>query len=225
VVTSWVGLALSSVIDTSVLGVVFAHQWKRGLCPHALQILLSELTKSCELDLDCSRSAVLSLAHRLQFLVAKVLTALMGLPYQMMLQVVPLCWLTGDGFASWNWAAKSLAHEPIFSPNLTSVWTSLKHCCILALNFCCVFLVHVLPVLLHLTSWTAVDSCTCCCSHRHCFLQFCNCSAEVKSLGMEVKPTVSFLDRSPWKISLRLVNLWQDIDTLNHWRLNLSLMD
>jgi len=34
----------------------------------------------------------------------------------------------------------------------------------------------------------------------------------------------SFLDRSPWKISLRLVNLWYDSDTVSHWRLNLSLM-
>jgi len=52
-----------------------------------------------------------------------------------------------------------------------------------------------------------LNSCTCCCGHRHHFLQFCSCRAEVQSLGMEVKPTVSFLDGSPWKISLRLANL------------------
>jgi len=35
--------------------------------------------------------------------------------------------------------------------------------------------------------------------------------------------TVSFTDKSPWKISLMLVNQWRDMDTLNHWRSNLSL--
>jgi len=37
-----------------------------------------ELIRSCGLDLDCLRIAILSLAHKAQFLVAKVLTTLIG---------------------------------------------------------------------------------------------------------------------------------------------------
>jgi len=44
------------------------------------------------------------------------------------------------------------------------------------------------------------------------------------SESLEIRLTVNFLDKSPWKISPRLVNLWQDMETLNHWGLNLSLM-
>jgi len=102
-------------------------------------------------------NCILSLAHKAQFLVAKVLTTLIGLPCQMMLQIVPSCWLNGDRFASWNWVAKRLAHESDFSPSLTSFGTSLKCCCIPALNFCCVFPVHNFPVSLNLTLWTAVE--------------------------------------------------------------------
>jgi len=45
----------------------------------------------------------------------------------------------GDGFVSWNWVAKCLGCVSDCSPSLTSFWTSLKCCCILAFNFCCVF--------------------------------------------------------------------------------------
>ena len=105
VVTSCVGLALLSLIDSSVLGVVcFTYSWKCGLLVslQAPQISLLELIRSCGLDLDCLRTAILSLAHSVQFLVAKVLTTLMGLPCQMMQQVIPPRWLTGDEFVSWN---------------------------------------------------------------------------------------------------------------------------
>jgi len=61
-----------------------------------------ELIRSCGFDLDCFRIAILSLAHRVQFVVAKVLTTLIGLPCQMMLQVIPPHWLAGDGLVSWN---------------------------------------------------------------------------------------------------------------------------
>jgi len=81
--------------------------------------LLLELIRSCGLDLDCLRIAILSLAHKAQFLVAKVLTTLIRLPCQMMLQVIPPRWLAGDGFVSWNSVAKCLVYESDFSPNLT----------------------------------------------------------------------------------------------------------
>jgi len=69
--TSCAELTLSSLIDSSVLGVVcFAHPWKCGLCLHAPCISLSEQIRSCWLDLDWLRIAILSLAHRAQFLVA-----------------------------------------------------------------------------------------------------------------------------------------------------------
>jgi len=127
VVTLCVGLALLSLIDSSALGVVcFTHLWKCGLCPHAPQISMSELTRSCGLDLDCFRIASLSLAHMAQFLVAKDLTGLIGLPCQMMLQVIPPRWLVGDRLASQKWVAKCLAHKSDFLPSLTSFWTSLK---------------------------------------------------------------------------------------------------
>jgi len=47
----------------------------------------------------------------LQFLVTNVLTTLVarGLPCQVMLQVLPPRWLTGEGFVSWNCVAKCLA--------------------------------------------------------------------------------------------------------------------
>jgi len=68
VVCQW--LALSSLIDSSALGLVcFACPWERALC---LQLL--ELTRCCGLDLDCLRIAILSLAHRAQFLVAKAVS-------------------------------------------------------------------------------------------------------------------------------------------------------
>jgi len=308
---SCVGLALLSLIDSSVLGVVcFACLWKCGLCLQALQISLSESMRSCGLDLNCLRIAILSLAHMAQFLAAKVLTTLIGLPCLMMLhctksyrpfelfvnancelwnevkmnatfkrgsardprcsplsaemndasawrigvpvvqfvmtlccndssccaiqnktssrhhwegatcshhstqalglghcperpssllvknwasgnwsralksaasvheswmnescvrmlhacpilgiatwQVFPPRWLTGDRFASRNWVAKCLVHGSNFSPSLTSFWTSLKRCCILASNCCCVFSMHAFPVLLHLTLQTVV---------------------------------------------------------------------
>jgi len=99
VVTSCVGLTHSSLIDSSALGVVcFAHLWKRGLCLQALQTSLTELMRSCGLDLDCFRIAILSSAHMVQFLAAKVLTALIGLPCQMALQVTPPRWWLGT-----NW--------------------------------------------------------------------------------------------------------------------------
>jgi len=144
VVTLCVGLALSSLIDSSLMGVVcFAHLWKCGLCPQAPQISLLELTRSCGLDLDCLRISSLSLAHGAQFLVANVLTTLIGLPCQMMLQVVPSHWLVGEGLVSWNWVAKCLAWESDFSPSLTSFWTSSKCCCILFLELLlCVSYVH-----------------------------------------------------------------------------------
>jgi len=136
VVTSRVGLTLSSLIDSSASGLVcFTCMCKRGLCLQVSQILLLELRRSCRLDLDCLTIAILSLAHRAQFLVAKVLTALIGLPCQMTLQVIPPFWLTGGGFASWNCVAKHLEHGSDFLPSLTSFWTSLKCCCILALSF------------------------------------------------------------------------------------------
>ena len=88
VVTSCVGLALSSLIGSSVLGIVcITHLGKQGLCLHAPQISLSELTSSCGLDLDCLRIAILSLAHMTQFFAVNVLTALIGLPCKMMLRV------------------------------------------------------------------------------------------------------------------------------------------
>ena len=60
-----------SALHTSVV--------ESGLCPHARCILC------CWLDFDCFRIAVLSLAHKAQLLVAKVLatSALMGLPWQL----------------------------------------------------------------------------------------------------------------------------------------------
>jgi len=89
-----VGLALSPLIDSSVLGMVcFTHPWKCGLCPQAPQLSLSELMRSCGSDMDCSRTAILSLTS--------VLTALVGLHCQMMVHVFPPCWLPGDGFVSW----------------------------------------------------------------------------------------------------------------------------
>jgi len=158
VVTSCVGLTLSSLIETSTLGVVcFMHLWNCGLCLHALVILLLELTAwSCGLDLDCFRIVVLSLAHRAQFLVAKVLTTLMGLPCQTMLQVIPSHWLVRDRFVSFDCVSKWLVDESDFLPSLTSFGTSMKWCTIL-LNFCWVFPMHAFPVLLHLTLWTAVE--------------------------------------------------------------------
>ena len=44
-------------------------------------------TRSCGSDADFQRIAILSLVHREQFLAAKVLTTLIGLPCQMMLQI------------------------------------------------------------------------------------------------------------------------------------------
>jgi len=156
VATLCVGLALSSLIDSSVTGVVcFTCLWKCGLCPQAAKISLLELIRSCELDVDCLRVAIFSSAHRAQFLAVKALTALIGLPCQMMLQVIPSPWLTGEGFVSQNWVAKCLAHASNFLSSLTSFWTSLKCCCILALNFCSVLPMCTFPVLLHLTLWTA----------------------------------------------------------------------
>jgi len=102
--------------------------------------------------LDCLRIASLSLAHTAQFLVAKVLTALIGSTCQMMLQVVPPRWLTCDGFVSWNWVAKCLVHASHFSLSLTSFWTSLKCCCIVFPAG-----MHAFPVLLHLTLQTVVE--------------------------------------------------------------------
>jgi len=198
--------------------VCFMCLWKRGLCPQALQISLLELTRNCVLDLHCLRIASLSLAHRAQLLVAK------GLPCQMMLQVVPPRLLVGDGFVSQNWVAKCFAHESDFSPSLTSFWTSLKCCCILFLNFCCVFPMLTFPVLLPLALQTAVE-------FLHMLLWPQLPFPPVLQLqgrgqkSWDVSPTVSFLERSHWKTSLRLVNLWWDMKTLNHWRLNLSLMD
>lgn len=52
------------------------------------------------LDLDCFRNAVISLAHRTQFFVAK----------DVMLQVIPLHWVFGEGIISGNWVAKCLAY-------------------------------------------------------------------------------------------------------------------
>jgi len=87
--TSCVGLALLSLIDSSVLGVVCfaAEACGNVVCVHT-HISLLEVTRSCLLDLDCLRIAILSLGHRAQFLEAKVLTALIVFPCQMMLQVV-----------------------------------------------------------------------------------------------------------------------------------------
>jgi len=103
VAASCVGLALSPLTDSPASGVVcFACPWKRCLCLQAPWILLFELTRSCGLDLDCFRIASLSLAHRAQFLVAKVLPALTGSPCQMMLQLVSQRWLVGDGLMSQN---------------------------------------------------------------------------------------------------------------------------
>jgi len=143
-VTLCVELPLLSLIDSSVMGVVcFTHLWKRGLPLQTPQILLLELIRSCGLDLDCLRVAAVFGSN--------FLTALIGLSCQMVLQVIPPRCLTGDGFAQWNWVAKHLACASDFSPSLTSFWTSLKCCCILALTFCCV----------------------------HQFLQFCSCRAKV----------------------------------------------
>jgi len=109
------------LVDSSVLGVVcFVHLWKRGLCPHAPWGSLSDLIGNCGLDLDWLGIAILSLAHRAQFLVAKVLTTVSGLPCQMMLQVVHSHWLNGDGLLSWNWAAQCLTHQSDFLLSLTS---------------------------------------------------------------------------------------------------------
>jgi len=110
-VTTWcVGMSFSSLIDSSVLGVVcFACLWKCGLCLQAPSILLSELTRSCRLNLDCLRIAIPPLAHKQQFLVTKVLTTVIGFPCQMMLQVVSPDCLTGGGFAQWNCVAKCFA--------------------------------------------------------------------------------------------------------------------
>jgi len=145
----WAGSFVIDWPDSSVLGVVcFAHLWKPGMCLQPLEISLLELTRTCGLDLDCLRIAILSLAHMTQFLVANVLTALIGLSCQMMLQVIPLCWLNGDRLVSWNWVAKCLECESDFSPSLTSFWTSLKCFCILALNFVVCF-----PCVLFLCCW------------------------------------------------------------------------
>jgi len=124
VATSCVGLTLLSLIDSSVMGVAwFACLWKWGLHPQAPQILLLELIRRCGLDLDFLRIVIFFLAHRAWFLAANVLTALMWLPCQVMMQVVPPRWLTGEGFVSWNWVVKCLAYESDFSPSLTSFWT------------------------------------------------------------------------------------------------------
>ena len=109
--------------------VCFACLWKHGLCPHTPYILLLELRRSCGLDLDCLRIVILSLAHRAQSLVSIFLNTLIVLPCQMMLKVIPLRWLAGEGIAFWNRAAKCLACQSDFSTNLTSFWASLK-CCI-----------------------------------------------------------------------------------------------
>ena len=79
------------------------HVYGNVACVHrqrAPQIPLSELMGSCVMDLDCSRIAILSLAHRAKFLAVKVLTTLIGLPCQMMQQVIPPRWLAVDAFMS-----------------------------------------------------------------------------------------------------------------------------
>jgi len=154
VVTSCVGLALLSLIDLSVLGVVcFTCSWKRGVLVslQAPQISLWELTRSCGLDLDCLRTAILSLAHSAQFLVAKVLTTLIrriALPddaagYSSTLVDwgrICIMELSCKRFCAWIW----------FLAKFDKFWTSLKCYCILALNFCWVFPTCAFPVLLHL---------------------------------------------------------------------------
>jgi len=84
VVTLGVGLALSSLIDSLALRpICFVCMWNRGLCLHEPPISLLALLRSCRLGLDCFRIAALCLVHKVQFFVANVLTALMGVPCQM----------------------------------------------------------------------------------------------------------------------------------------------
>ena len=119
------------------MGVVcFACLWKRGLCLHVPQISLLELTMSCD-DLDCSRIAFLSLAHKACLLAANIFAVLMSLPCQMMLQAIDPLWLIGEGFA---W------HET--SSNVVAFWLW---------TFVRWFLLKTFRVLLCLTLWTAVE--------------------------------------------------------------------
>jgi len=76
----------------------------------------SGLFKNCN-SLFCTQGADFGTA-------ANILTARIGRPCLMTLQVVPPCWLIGDGFVSWNWVAKCSAHESEFLPSLTSFWTA-----------------------------------------------------------------------------------------------------
>jgi len=94
---------------------------------------LLELTTSCGLDLNCFGIAFFSLAHSAQFLVANVLTTLIGLPCQMTLQVIPSCWLVGDRVLSQNWVAKSLACDELL--DFTNVLLHALFDCLLGFSY------------------------------------------------------------------------------------------
>jgi len=85
-------------------------------------------------------------------------------------------------------------------------------CCVLSLNFCCVFSVHVSGCSCIQICRLLLSSCKGSCSIKHQFFLFFICKV------------LSFLDGSLWKIHLRLVKLWWGTSALVHWRVNLSLM-
>ena len=124
--------------------------------------------------------------------------------------------LTGDGFVSSNHHQIEL--QSVWRLNLIScqVWQAFglhwSFCCIPALNFCCAFPVHTFPVLLHLIVWTVVEFLHMLLQPLPSFLQGLQLQGG-GSKSWKVRPTVSFLDRSHWNISLRLANLVQDMHT------------
>jgi len=83
----------SFIIDRLIIagGCLLYIPMESGLASAGTMDSLLELITSCGLDLKCFGFAFFSLAHSAQFLVANVLTTLIGLPCQMTLQVILSC--------------------------------------------------------------------------------------------------------------------------------------
>jgi len=185
-------MTLLSLIDSLVPGVVcFTDLWKRGLCPQAPQISLLELIRSCGLDLDCFGIASLSLTHRAQFLVVKFwLHWLDHLDRWCCRLFLHVGWLRTDwchGIELQSvWRMSLISREVwlafLLHWNVVAFWFWTFAVCFLCARFlcCCIWLCRLL-----------LNSCTCCCGHRHRFRQFCNCRADVQNLRMLTQLWVS----------------------------------
>ena len=212
---------LSSLVDSSVLESVasvwdWLNLWKRGQWWQVPWTSLHLLMANWGVFWVRVRIASLSFAHNLQCFALNILTHVMGSPFQRMLTLMQMWFLTSSlGVPGGTLQMKWFAKESDFLLHVKSLLVSCTCCWMWVLMCCWVSPMCFLPITKHVAWCTMIK-----------FLHFPRCGQPLLFLQLhgrlrkswDTMLQSSLVFKSPWNSSLRFRKHLQDMETCNQLR-------